>query len=151
MGIEGVIGKLKANLIVSLACCAMTDCLGLFLFCNLHLGLCNQGSSYRCPEKIFPFIHCPSPKHGKDKVPDKLLFQVLYINLACTGLYGLFLERSKLLSLTQISRKCNNLAMVIFHKPLDNNGSIKTAGVGYNDFFNLRHLILQTIYACLTR
>src|SRR4030067_1473163 len=102
MWINCIIGQFKPYLIIALACCAVTNCVSLFLFCNIHLCLGNKRPGNGSPKHISSFIHSACPQHRKYKVSDKFLFKVCYINLTRSCLYSLFLKRRKLFSLPQL-------------------------------------------------
>ena len=133
---ECIGAKLKSDLVVALACGAMGDGIGFFQTRNVDQMLgdkrpCNRGS-----KKVLALIDRVGPKHWEDEVADKLFAQVFNMDFLNAEFLGFFPSRFKLLALADISRKGNDLTVVLILQPFQNDRGIEPSRVGQNDLLN---------------
>ena len=79
-----------------------------------------------------PLVDGVGAEHRKHEVANKLLAQIIDIDLVGTGCQRFFTDRIKLVSLSEVSRKCDDLAAVLVFQPLENNGGIQPTRIGEN-------------------
>jgi hypothetical protein len=78
---------------------------------------------------------------GNDHFFYEFFRQILNIDLGGAGLQSLFLQAVQFICLTHVTGYGNDLGIIIvLLQPRNDNGSIQTAGIGKNDFFNVAFL-----------
>ncbi|MBA7636203.1 hypothetical protein ES703_43818 [subsurface metagenome] len=125
LGIEGHVGQLEPDLVVTLAGTPVSDGIGPELLGHLHLLLGNQGPGHAGAEQILALIDGPRPQGRKNKVHEERFPQVFHYGVGSTRVQGLALDRRKVLLLAKVSRIGDNLTAVVFFKPGNNNRGVQ--------------------------
>ena len=135
IGIERVIAKLKAHLIIALARRSVADGIGPDQLGNLNLALGNQRPGNRGAEQIKPFIQGIGAHHWEDIIAAEFLADILDEDM-------LFLDACEprllpcgfnLLALAQIGSESDDLTIVRNLEPFDDNAGIQPARIGQHD------------------
>ena len=138
---QGLVGELEAHLVVAFAGGAVAHGVGAGLFGHLHLGLGDQGPGDGGAQEIRPLIEGVGPEHGPDEVPDELFLQVLDKDLVGAGGPGLGGHLRQFVALAQVGGKGHHRALILLLEPLENHRGVQAAGVGQDDFFDVRHIL----------
>ena len=112
----------------------VADSVAAFLECNLNESLCDAGTRVRRAEEVFLIdrarLHC-----GDDVVVNVIVAEVEDVELRRARLESLFLESFKLVSLTDVTRDRDDLAVVVvFLEPRDDDRGIETARICKGNF-----------------
>ena len=130
-------GQLETNLIVALAGAAVADSVGAFLESDLHKALGNAGTGVRGAEKII-FVNGARLHGGDDIIVNIFVGEIENVKLGSAGLESFFFQTFELVRLTYVAGYGDDLAVVVvFFEPRDDDGGIKTARIGENDFFDV--------------
>ena len=135
--VQGIIAKLKPDLIVALAGRAMADGISAGLGSDFNLAFGNQRSRNRGTEQIDALINRIGAEHREHKIADKFFAEILDINLFNTSGFSLGPRRLNLFPLTEISGKGNDLAVIFFLQPAQNDGRIQPARIGQYHLVNV--------------
>ncbi len=135
VGSQGLDGQFKAHLVVALAGGAVANGGGAFLLGDLHQPLGDDGPGKAGAQEVLLLVYGVHLQGGPNEVGDELLPHVLDVDLGRAGLDGLFVEGRQLLSLAHVHRHSDDLAVVVFLQPGDDDRGIQTAGIGENNFF----------------
>ncbi len=131
-------GQFESNLIIPFARGSVSNGLGFFFSGNLHHPLGDQGSCDRGAQEILALVNCPSPHHREDKIPGKLLLQVVDIDFGGSGLLCLGVQPPQFLFLTDVGAESDHLRLVVFLEPGEQHGGVETSGICQNDFHDER-------------
>ena len=71
--------KFKTNLIVTLACTAVTNCVSTFGFCNFNESFCNDRTGKRCAEEVLALVNSTCFYCGNDIFVNKFLVEVFNV------------------------------------------------------------------------
>ena len=136
---QGLGGKFEAHLIIALARGAVRDGVGAFLAGDVDKGLGDAGARDRGAQHVAVFVAGRAAHHGEDEVAGHFFAQVNHIGFGSAGFQRFFLHAGKILGLAQVGGAGDDLAMVGFNEPFENNGCIQPAGIGEHDFFDVLH------------
>ena len=121
-------GKLKAHLIVALACAAVGNGISALLESDLCYLLCNDGTGKGGAKKVLALVYSPCLKGGIYIVLYEFFLEIQYIQLGSACLLSLFLKTVKLGALPNIGRNSDDFAVVVvFLEPGDYDGCIQSA------------------------
>ncbi len=91
----------------------MRDGVGFFPSCDSDLPFGDKRASDRGAEQVHALIDGVRPEHGKNEIPNELLFQILDINLAGARVEGFFLNLPEVLGLTDVGDKGDHFCLVV--------------------------------------
>ena len=131
---ESHVGELEAALVVALAGGAMGDGVGLFLEGDFHLGLGDERTRDGGAEIILALVNRVGADHRVDVVFGELLDQIEGVVLGGAGGLGLLVEALEFLFLADVGRESDDLGVVGFLEPFDDDGGVETTGVSEDDF-----------------
>jgi hypothetical protein len=134
---EGLVGELKAHLIIALAggSVAHRVCAGFLGYLYLVFG--DKGPGKGGAQKVLALVDGVCAEGGKDKIPNKFLFQILDEHLAGSGFKGLGLNRVKLLALSDVGAEGHHFAVKGFDEPFEDDRGIQPAGICQNNLFDV--------------
>ena len=123
----------------ALAGAAVADGVGALLLGDLHQALGDdrpgEGGAQQIALVLGAHLH-----GGDDHVIHHLVDQILHIQLGGAGFQSLLLQPLQLVGLAHIAGDGDDLGVVVvLLQPGNDDGCIQTAGVGEDDFFDLRH------------
>ena len=72
-------GKLKADLVIALTCCAVADCDSSLFPCDLNETLCDGRAGHSCTDQVFVLIYCVSLHAGNDVIVAEIIHDIFYI------------------------------------------------------------------------
>ena len=141
VGVQAVIAKLEADLVIALAGCAMTDGVRADHVGNLDLALGDQRAGDGSAEQVDAFIDGVGTEHGEDKVTDEFLAHVFDENVFRLHPGGERLGAGglKLFALAEVSGKGNHLAAIFGLQPFQDDRGIKPTRIGEHNFFGRGH------------
>ena len=142
VGRQGIVRELEAHLIVSLARRTVADRIGMLHERYLHLPFRDQGPRDGSPEEIGTLVDGIRLDGEKDKVPRKLLSEILDVDLGCPGLLGLGLEAVQFVLLSHVRCIGDYFASILFGKPFHENRRVEASGIGEYDF------LYQLVHPC---
>ena len=143
---ERHVGELKTALIVAFAGGAVRDRVGLFFLGDVHLGFGDQRPGDRGAQIVLPLVNRVGADHRVDEVARKLLDEIERVVLRSAGLERLFVEPLELLLLADIGRERDDLSVVSFFEPLDDDGRVESARVCEDDFHDESALVWMKSY-----
>ena len=138
VGGQGLYGKLKADLIISLSRCAVADRLRAFLPRDLHKALCDSRTGHRSSEQILILIAGIGPDAGKHIVLTEIIADVLDVELCRSGELRSLREAVQLLPLSYIDTDTDDLIAEVLLQPGDNRRRIQPSGIRQYNLFPLR-------------
>ena len=112
IGLQSVIAKLKAHLIIALAGGAVSDRIRFCFLRNLDLALGNQRARDTGTQQVFPLINRVGAEHGKNKITHKLFAQIFYEYLLDAELFSFCACRFNFLPLADIRSKRDDLTLI---------------------------------------
>ena len=125
--------QFETHLVIPLARRAVRHGLGALRTGDFDHALGDERTRNARAEKILTFVKRPCPEHGKNKVPGKFLLQIVDKTLGRAGAQGLLFQTVKLLLLPDIRAEGDNLRIVSFFQPLQQDRGVQTARVSaYN-------------------
>lgn len=113
-----VVSELKADLIIPLPGCAVRDCIGVSLACDLDLTFSDEGSCDTGPKEVLTLVDGIGTEHREYIVTYELFTEILDVDLLHTQLLSLSACRLNLLTLTDVGGECDDIALVRILKPL---------------------------------
>ena len=142
VGLERIIGKLEAHLVVALAGRAVGDRVGADLFGDLDLLLGDQRPRDRGAEQILALIDRVGAEHRKHVVADEFLAQILDEDVLRLDAEHQRLgpRRLELLALAEIGGEGDDLAAIGRLQPFEDDRGVEPAGIGEHDFLHVSHL-----------
>ncbi len=135
---ERHVGELETALVVALAGRAVRHRVGFLLPRDLDLRLRDQRPRDRGAKIILPFVDRVRPDHRVDEVPREFLDQVECIVLRRSRLAGLLGQPFQLLLLANIGGECDDLRVIGFAQPFNDDRRVQSAGVSQYDFHSSR-------------
>ena len=141
VGLQRIIGKLEAHLIVALAGCAMRHGVRAHFAGNLDLLLRDQRPRDRGTKEIEPLIPRIGAKHRENVVPDEFLAQILDENMRRLDAEQnrLLACRFQFLALAEIGRKGYDLAAISDLQPFEDDRRVEAARIGEHDPFHVHY------------
>ncbi len=112
IGLQSVIAKLKAHLIIALACSPVGDRIRLCFPRNLDLAFGNQRARNTGTQQIFPLINRVGTKHGKNKITRKLFAKIFYEYLLNAELFSFCACRLDFLALADIRGEGDDFTLI---------------------------------------
>ena len=136
VGLERVIGKLEADLVVAFAGRAVGDGVGADLLRDLDLLLGDERPRDRGAEEILSFVERVGAEHRKDVVAHEFFAQILDEDV-----FRLDAERERLgagrlelLALAEVGGKRDHLAAIGRLQPFEDDRGVEPARIGEHDF-----------------
>ena len=145
-GCQGLEGQFKTDLIVALTGAAVADGVGMLFLGDV--GQCGGDAGARMggAQQVILILGV-SLQAGPDVVFHIILLQVQNIQLGSACLESLLLQTVQFGALADIAGNGNDFAVVIvFFQPGNDDGSIQTAGVCQNDFFDVLFVLFHDSY-----
>src|SRR5690606_3322541 len=102
VGIERIGGKLKTDLVITLAGCAMSHSVSAGLFGDLNEALGDQWTGDGRSQKVGALVKRVGAEHGEHEIADKFLAQIIDIDLADAKHLGLLACRLEFFTLAKI-------------------------------------------------
>ncbi len=138
VGLERVVGKLEADLIVALAGRAMSHRIGADRFGDLDLLLGDERPRDRGAEQILSLVERVGAEHREDVIADEFLAQILdeYVFRLDAERERLGAGRLELLALAEIGGEGDHLAAVGRLQPFEDDRGVEPARIGEHDFPN---------------
>ncbi len=139
VGLERVIGKLEAHLVVALAGGAVSDGIGADFLGDLDLLLGDERPRDRGAEQILALIKRVGAEHRKHVVADEFLAQILDEDVLRLDAehQRLLPRRLEFLALPEIGGKGDDLAAIGGLQPFQDDRGVETAGISQHDFFHV--------------
>ena len=126
----------ETNLIVSFSGATVADCVRTFGKRDFHNSLGNGRTGKRRTEHIV-FVQRPCLYAGEHIVGKKIFCDIFNVDFGSSGFQGFFFQSVQFVRLTDVGGNRNDFGIVvIFLQPRNDNGSIKTAGICQNYFFD---------------
>ena len=141
LGCERHVGELEAALVVALARGTVRDGVGLFLLRDVHLCLGNERTGDRGAEVILALVNRVGPDHRVDEVAGEFLDEIEGVVFGSAGLQGLLVQALKLLFLTDISCKGDDLGVVSFLEPFDDDGGVEASRICEDDLHDRGRIV----------
>ena len=136
VGLERVIGKLEAHLVVALAGRAVGDGVGADLLRDFDLALGDQGPGDGRAQEVGALVERVGPEHGEDVVTHEHVLKVLDENLLDAQGLGGAPRRPQFLALADVGGECDHLAAIGVLKPAQDDRGVETARVGQHDLLH---------------
>ena len=139
VGLERVIGKLEAHLVVALAGGAVGDGIGADFLRDLDLLLGDERPRDGGAEQILALVKRVGAEHRKHVVADEFLAQILDEDVLRldTEHQRLLPRRLEFLALPEIGGKGDDLAAIGGLQPFQDDRGVEAAGIGQHDFFHV--------------
>ncbi len=133
VGSESGEGQLEADLVVALAGRAMGDGIGVFKPGDFDLTLGDQRAGDAGAEEILVLIKGVGADHRVDEIAGEFFREVVDVALRRAGLERLFIEALELLLLADIGTERDDLRVIFFLQPNENDGGIESTGISDNN------------------
>jgi len=143
-GGEGCGGEFEAHLVVAFACCSVGDGVGSFLEGDVDHAFGDTWAGDGGAEKVAAFIDSVRLEHGEDVVAGELFLLIVDVALGCTGGEGFCLKAVEFVALAAIGAVCDDLSVVFFFEPEEEDGGIKASGVCDDDFHKIQFSIFNS-------
>ena len=108
--------------------CTMGNICGVLFCCYFDVPFRNKRACNGCTEKIAAFVDCVCLENREDVVCYKFLFQVFYIDLACSDFQSLFSCSFEVIKLSCICNVRDNIVS-IGQQSMKNDRCIKSPAV----------------------
>ncbi len=138
--VQRISGKLKANLIVTLAGCAVRNSVGAGLLGDFNEVLGDQRAGNRCAEQVDAFINGIGAEHRKDEIAHEFFAHVLNEDFFDAQHFSFLACWFKLFALAKIGGKGDDFCVKLSLQPFQDDRGVETAGIGENDLFNVFQL-----------
>ena len=102
LGVEGLVGQLKADLIVALAGASMGHSIGTLQLSDLHLTPGDDRAGEGRAQQVLALVDSACLQRGEDILGDELLAQVLYVDFAGPAGQSFLLQALQFLALTDV-------------------------------------------------
>ena len=135
LGSQRLISHLEAHLVVALSGATMADGRCAFAQCDFNLMFRNHRTRERGAEQVFILINRARFQRRPDIASQKLLAQIFDHDLAGSGFIGLVNHRFDVISLAHVGDHGDHFIGIVFLEPWNDDGGIKPARVGENNFF----------------
>ena len=119
----------------------MSDGICAGLFCDLNKAFGDQRPRDGGAQQIEPFIDRIGAEHWEDEVAHELFADVFDIDRGCAHHLGFGTGGFQLFPLAQIGGEGHNLATIFGLQPFQDDGGIKTTGIGEHNFLWRGHEI----------
>ena len=136
---QGVSAKFKPNLIISLTCCPVRDCISARFGCNFHKALGDQRARDRSTKQIFSLVNRVATKHRKHIISHKLFSNVINKGFSGPRLQRLLAHRRVIITVAEVRSECHDFAVELLLQPFEYCRGIKSARVGQNNLVDLSH------------
>ena len=135
---QGFDGQFKADLVVALACSAVSDGIGAFFLGDFDEFLGNKGPSEGRAQEVFAFIDST----GFDRRPNVLFheffFDVHDIDFGSARSIGFLFNGFKVVRLADVGAGSDDFgARIVFLQPGNDDRRIEAAGISQDNFFNI--------------
>ena len=119
--------KLKTNLVVALSCSTVTDCNGTFLTSVLNKDFSDKRAGCRSAQKILILVFAVCFECRPDVFFDIFLTSVYNIAGTSTSLNSTTFDKFPVIALTNIDTNSDNVIIIIFFEPRNDNRCVQTA------------------------
>ena len=148
LGVEGLDGSLKTNLVVTLAGAAVSDVGRAKLVSDLDKLLGEQRAGQGGEQRIFVLVHRVCGDSLSQELIGELVAQIEHLAIQNAQVEGLLLLGVQTgLFLAHVAADTNNIEILLVLEPLDTYGCIKTTGICENDFFLAHGCFLSPLVA----
>jgi len=127
-------GKLEADLVVAFAGGAVGDGVGTFLEGDVDHPLGDAGAGDRGAEQVAAFVDGVGLEHREDVVAGELFLLVVDVALRRAGAEGFGFEAVEFVALSAVGAVGDDLSVVFFLEPKEEDGGIEPSGIGDDDF-----------------
>ncbi|MNW57186.1 hypothetical protein D3C74_349700 [compost metagenome] len=132
---QGRCVQFEAHLVISFAGRAVGNSRCSFSDGDVHHTLRNQRTGNACAKQVLTLIQSARLEHRVDEVTREFIAKIIDVDLRRAGCEGFFLQAIQFFLLADIGCKSNNLRIIGFFQPFQNNRGIQPAGVGEHNFF----------------
>ena len=148
LGVEGLDGSLKTNLVVTLAGAAVSDVGRAKLVSDLDKLLGEQRAGQGGEQRILVLVHRVCGDSLSQELIGELVAQIEHLAIQNAQVEGLLLLGVQTgLLLAHVAADTNNIEILLVLEPLDTYGCIKTTGICENDFFLAHGCFLSPLVA----
>ena len=148
LGVEGLDGSLKTNLVVTLAGAAVSDVGRAKLVSDLDKLLGEQRAGQGGEQRILVLVHRVCGDSLSQELIGELVAQIEHLAIQNAQVEGLLLLGVQTgLLLAHVTADTNNIEILLVLEPLDTYGCIKTTGICENDFFLAHGCFLSPLVA----
>ena len=148
LGVEGLDGGLKTNLVVALASAAVGDIGGAELVGDLDELLGKQRAGQGGEQRVLVLVHGVGGDGLGQELIGELIAQVEHLAVQNAQVEGLLLLGIQAgLLLAHVAADANDIEILLILQPLDTYGCIKTTGICENDFFLAHGCFLSPLVA----
>ncbi len=133
--VQGDVGQLEPDLVVSLPGCAVTDRIRPLQMGDFDLPFGDQRPRQGRAQQVGSLVDCVGSERREDEIPGEFLPQVVDIDFAGAGPDRLSLQTGELLFLADIRGEGDDLTLVGLDEPLDNHRRVQSPRVSENDLF----------------
>ena len=148
LGVEGLDGSLKTNLVVTLAGAAVGDVGRAKLVSDLDKLLGEQRTGKSGEQRILVLVHGVCGDGLGQELIGELVAQVEHLTIQNAQVEGLLLLGIQAgLLLAHIAADANDIEILLVLEPLDTYRCIKTTGICENDFFLAHGCFLSPLVA----
>ena len=148
LGVEGLDGGLKTDLVVALAGAAVGDIGGAELVSDLDELLGKQRTGQSGKQRVLILVHGVGGDGLGQELIGELIAQVEHLAIQNTQVEGLLLLGIQAgLLLAHVSADTNDIEILLVLEPLNTYGCIKTTGICENDFFLAHGCFLSPLVA----
>ena len=148
LGVEGLDGSLKTNLVVTLAGAAVSDVGRAKLVSDLDKLLGEQRAGQGGEQRILVLVHRVCGDSLSQELIGELVAQIEHMAIQNAQVEGLLLLGVQTgLLLAHVAADTNDIEILLVLEPLDTYGCIKTTGICENDFFLAHGCFLSPLVA----
>ena len=148
LGVEGLDGRLKTNLVVTLAGAAVSDVGRAKLVSDLDKLLGEQRAGQGGEQRILVLVHRVCGDSLSQELIGELVAQIEHLAIQNAQVEGLLLLGVQTgLLLAHVAADTNDIEILLVLEPLDTYGCIKTTGICENDFFLAHGCFLSPLVA----
>ena len=148
LGVEGLDGSLKTNLVVTLAGAAVGDVGRAKLVSDLDKLLGEQRARQSREQRVLVLVHGVGSDGLGQELIGELIAQVEHLTIQNAQVEGLLLLGVQAgLLLAHIAADTYDIEILLVLEPLDTYGCIKTTGICENDFFLAHGCFLSPLVA----
>ena len=148
LGVEGLDGSLKTDLVVTLAGAAVGDVGRVKLVGDLNKLLGKQRTGKSGEQRVLVLVHGVCGDGLGQELIGELIAQVEHLAVQNAQVEGfLLLGIQAGLLLAHVAADANDIEILLILQPLDTYGCIKTTGICENDFFLAHGCFLSPLVA----
>jgi hypothetical protein len=122
-------------LVVASSSAAVREACGAFFLGDLHHLRGNQRATEAGAYGVFAFVEGVGFDGGENVVLGELVLGVYGVVFECAKFLGFIFSGFEVFLLSDVDGYCDDVGVVFFLKPLDEDGGVESAGVGEYDFF----------------